>query len=524
MIKKAHVCLLIVLLASCSSVKKYNRQISTLHSPEEVCNDIDFAYHKLQRLHPDLYWYISKDSLDQKINTLKASIQQPISSIELYKQFAPVIASIRQGHTAIYSPRKKQTRKEKRIRGKRSSPFKSLAFRGIDNKLFVNKIYNKDSTVVAGSEVLSVENEKTSALLDSFQKLHTGDGYNTTFIPQYTSRGFGFHYTRTHQQKDSILMTLKINDSVYSRYLYANYSKEKKVVKKDTINVSKIKISKSDKKLNRKENKKLRKYYNKHGFDKYKKEYNRNFRFMISDTVSSIAYIKIRSFTEGDYKDFYKESFRKIDSANCKNLVIDLRGNLGGRLAEIDEFYSYLTNKKYVFIEKAKMTQRMSFLYPLFHSKSWLQKTGTTALFPVLSVYQMLKVEKEKGDPYFNFKYNRLRDPKPNAYDGKIYVLIDGESFSASSILSTHLKATKRATFVGEETGGAYNGTIAGFFAIVELPNSKIKMRVGLMKINAPHTIQPDGFGIKPDVYIEEISKEKDNKLDWVISDIQKND
>ncbi|WP_282080611.1 S41 family peptidase [Aquimarina algiphila] len=521
MIKKVLICLLIVLLASCSSVKKYNQQISTLHSPEQVRSDIDFAYHKLQRLHPDLYWYISKDSLDQKINELKASVQQPISSLEFYKQFAPVVASIRQGHTAIYSPRTKQTRKEKKVRGKRSSPFRSLAFRGIDNKLFVNKIYGKDSTVVVGSELLSVDNEKTSDLLDSFQKLHTGDGYNTTFIPQYTSRGFGFLYTRTHQQKDSVLMRLKTNDSVYSRYLYANYSKEKKVLNKDTVVVPAVKISKSEKKIIKKENKRLRKHYNKYGFDKYKKEYNRNFRFIASDTAPSIAYMKIRRFTKGNYKDFYKESFSKIDSANCKNLVIDLRGNLGGRLAEIDELYSYLTNKKYVFIEKAKMTQRMSFLYPLFHSKSWLQKTGTTLLLPVLSVYQMFKVKKENGDPYFNFKYSRLREPKPNSFDGKIYVLIDGESFSASSILSTHLKATKRATFVGKETGGAYNGTIAGFFAIIELPNSKINMRVGLMKINAPHTIQPDGFGIKPDVYIEKISKEKDNKMDWVIRDIQ---
>ncbi len=522
MIKKVLACLLIVLLTSCSSVQKHNQQISTLHSPEEVHNDIDFAYHKLQRLHPDLYWYISKDSLDQKINELKTGIRQPISSLEFYKQFAPVVASIRQGHTAIYSPRKKQTRKEKKARGKRSSPFKSLAFHGIDNKLFVNNIYSKDSTVVVGSEVLSVDNEKTSDLLDSFKKLHTGDGYNTTFIPQYISRGFGFLYARTHQQKDSVLMKLKTNDSIYSRYLYANYSKEKKIIKKDTVTVPAVKTSKSAEKIIRKKNKRLKKHYNKYGFDKYKKEYNRNFRFMVSDTAPTIAYIKIRRFTNGNYKDFYKESFSKIDSANCKNIVIDLRGNLGGRLSEIDELYSYLTNKKYVFIEKAKMTQRMSFLYPLFHNKSWLQKIGTAAIFPVLSVYQMFKVEKEAGDPYFNFKYSRLRSPKVNFFDGKIYVIIDGESFSASSILSTHLKATQRATFVGKETGGAYNGTIAGFFAIIELPNSKINMRIGLMKINAPHTVQPDGFGIKPDVYIEETLKGNDNKLDWIISDIQK--
>jgi C-terminal processing protease CtpA/Prc len=47
----------------------------------------------------------------------------------------------------------------------------------------------------------------------------------------------------------------------------------------------------------------------------------------------------------------------------------------------------------------------------------------------------------------------------PNAFKGKIYVMINGGSFSASSLISSNLKL-KRVTFVGEETGGAFNGTV----------------------------------------------------------------
>lgn len=521
MSRKLLTCALIVLLTGCSSVKKYNEQISKLHSPEEMHDDIDYVYHKLQKLHPDLYWYISKDSLDEKVKMLKTSIQKPISSKEFYTQLSPVVASIRQGHTAIYSPHKKQTKKERKEKGKRSSPFRPLTFQEVEGKLFIKKNYGKDSALVVGSELLSVDNEKTSDLLASFQKLHTGDGYNTTFIPRFVAHSFGSFYIKTHQQKDSVLVTLKEGDSIYSRYLHANYSNVKKTLAKDTISVPVQKQSKLYRKIARKENKAIRKHNDKHGYNKYKNEYNRNFKFIPSDSASDIAYMKIRSFTNGDYEDFYKESFAKIDSANCKNLIIDLRDNLGGRLAEIEEIYSYVADKEYVFIEKAKMTKRMSFLYPFFHNKSWIGKAGAVLFSPVLATYQIFKVTKENGDPYFKFKHSKLRKPKPNPYTGKIYVLINGESFSASSILATHLKATKRATFVGEETGGAYNGTIAGIFTILELPNSKIKMRVGLMKINAPHTLQPDGFGIKPDVYIE-AKKEGDQELDWVIQDVKK--
>ncbi|WP_062055538.1 S41 family peptidase [Aquimarina longa] len=523
MIKKVIICSVLTLLISCSSIKKHNQQIEKLHNADEIHEDIDYAYHKLQRLHPDLYWYISKDSLDKKINALKAIIQKPISSIEFYKQLSPVIASIRQGHTAIYPPYKKQTKKEKREKGKRSFSFKPLSFQRSGDRLFIKKNYGKDSTLIAGTELLTIEGEKVSDLLNYFKELPTGDGYNTTFVPEYVSRGFGYFYTKTHPRKDSLSITVKTRDKIYTHYLCASYSKQKKKSKKekDTVRITKEKPNKLEIKNRKQQEKITRKEHKKRGFNAYKKEYNRNFRFIRSDSASTVAYMHIRSFTKGNFKKFYKESFSKIDAANCENLIIDLRDNLGGRISEIDELYSYLTDKEYVFIENAKMTKRLSFLYPFFHSDSWLEKTVATLFSPIVMTYQMFKVKKENGAPHYKFKYSKLRKNKENFYKGKIYVLINGMSFSASSILSTHLKANKRAIFVGEETGGAYNGTIAGIFTKLELPNSKVKMRVGLMKINTPYTKQPDGYGIMPDVYVKN-NTEKDTALEWILQDVNK--
>ncbi len=104
--------------------------------------------------------------------------------------------------------------------------------------------------------------------------------------------------------------------------------------------------------------------------------------------------------------------------------------------------------------------------------------------------------------------------------------MINGYSFSASSILSTQLQANNRAVFVGEETGGAYNGTVAGIYKMYLLPASKIKIRIGLMQIEAPFKQQPDGFGNKPDVEILPTVKDrrlgKDPELDWILNDIEK--
>ncbi|WP_299431700.1 S41 family peptidase [uncultured Aquimarina sp.] len=524
MSRKLFLYIAIVLLSSCASVERYNQQISKAHSPEELCQDVDYAYKKLKKLHPDLYWYISKDEMDEKIKSLKGKLREPLTTKEFYRLFAPVIAGIKQGHLSVHAPLERQVKRERKVKGKRESPFNSLSFYTTKNKLFVKKVFRGDSTLIPGSEVVSVEDEKVSDLLGYFKTLHTSDGYNKTFIPEFVGSRFGFFYSNTHAQKDSILLHLRLRDSMYSKHLYVSFDKMNTSSKIDTADVVKKKLSKLERKIAKETQKKIRKKNYKYGYNKKTKDYNRNFNFLESEVTTPIGYMNIRSFTNGGYKDFYKESFAKIDSANCKNLIIDLRGNLGGRLVEIDDLYSYLSDREYVFIEKSKMTGRLSFLHPFFHTKSWPTKTVATMLSPLLGIYQMFKVKKENGEAYFKFKQSKLKKPKSNAFTSKVYVLINGESFSASSILSTHLKATKRATFVGEETGGAYNGTVAGIYAKVELPNSKINMRVGLMKINAPYTIEPDGYGIKPDILIKRTAKGQgeDEALKWILKDIKK--
>lgn len=46
--------------ASCTSVKKYNEQRLSIIPLEKLRQDVDFAYQKLQEMHPNLNWYISK--------------------------------------------------------------------------------------------------------------------------------------------------------------------------------------------------------------------------------------------------------------------------------------------------------------------------------------------------------------------------------------------------------------------------------------------------------------------------------
>ena len=72
----------IVLLISCNSVKRHNSQVNNPISVQKLKKDVDFAYQKLQKFQPALYWYISKEKLDFKFDSLKTTITKPLSSYE----------------------------------------------------------------------------------------------------------------------------------------------------------------------------------------------------------------------------------------------------------------------------------------------------------------------------------------------------------------------------------------------------------------------------------------------------------
>ena len=135
---------------------------------------------------------------------------------------------------------------------------------------------------------------------------------------------------------------------------------------------------------------------------------------------------------------------------------------------------------------------------------------------------------KKKEDQFYlrNNGIFSIKKPKKNHFDGKIYVLINGSSFSASSIISSKLKGDKRAFLVGEETGGTNDGTVAGRYSTEKLPNSKLKLPIGLMLIQPNIEFTKTKKGVLPDYELiptlQEILQKKDIQLEWIMEQIKK--
>lgn len=520
--KQKMICRVLVLalcISGCASVDKYNAQINTVRNEKDLKTDVDYIRHKLEKLHPDLYHYISKEQLDYKFDSLKSSLTGPMTSNEFFFKLSPVIASIKQGHTQTFPLTKKFKSTEKKavfLRGQ--SPLNQFDLELFNNRLYIVKNNSKDSTIKAGTEIRTMNAIPPQDIIVAYKNTFTSDGYNTTFINRRLAKSFPRFFYYRYGVTDSIICQLNYQDSTRTVTL-KRPAKPKTVAGKKPIEQT---IQEKQKQKVESQKRRLQ------GYDALKKMYSKQLSFPTKD--SSIAILRIEDFTKGAYKQFYKKSFQQLDSLHTKNLIIDLRDNTGGRLREIHNLYSYLADSCFHLVEKSEVCSKTSLWHLGYYNDEPLwQKVIQTALFPIVAGidgYTYLKTKKGSDNKYrFAFKESRLAHPKVNCFKGKVYVLINGGCFSASCLLSSNLQGSKRAFFVGQETGGSDNGCVAGIMPVRTLPKSKLKVSFGLLVCKAPYQSKVDGRGIFPDVEITPTVQDRingtDPELQWVLNDIK---
>ena len=509
----------VLLVSSCNSIKEHNAHLEDVISVNDLKSDVDYTYNRLRNMHPKLYWYISKDKLDYKFDSLKNNITSPMKSFDFYQKLAPIIKTIGQGHMRVLPYVKKYTPEESKLLAKKGvGPFSQFEFEQIDNKIFVVKNKSINKKIKIGTEVVGFNSKNLSELIASYKKLMASDGLNTTFLTRRLGRNFDGFYTNQFGVQDSLVYNFRINDSLKSITIKRGIVDSVKLDKnKKPI---KVIVDKAKAKATKKRNDVF-------GYNKERKLYNRNLHFLEKD--STVAVMKINGFQIGDYEKFYENSFKRISELQSKTLVIDLRDNGGGRLSEIANLYSYLVNEPFIFADKSEVVSKTSVLSNMDYFKGnpiYIKPLLILAAPIVYPLYYFKTHKNNDGSYYLSSKQQKLQQPKPNNFKGKIYVLINGGSFSASSLISTNLKGTKRAFFVGEETGGGYNGTVAGQMPIEILPKSKIGVRIGLISCIPYYKTDVFGHGVYPDKEIvptlQDLIDAKDAEMDWVLKDAKK--
>jgi C-terminal processing protease CtpA/Prc len=247
-------------------------------------------------------------------------------------------------------------------------------------------------------------------------------------------------------------------------------------------------------------------------------------RLRFPDGHHNIAVLTVNSFMY-PAGDFYSVSFRLLDSLKTQHLIIDLRDNMGGLLLHATELFSYLNDSSFRFIDRPIVNSRFRIFYP--PGTPFSQHVLTTVLFPVaFYVYSPIKRLSEGGFSH-NAMEARVRWTSPYRFRGSISLLVNSGTYSAASLLAANLKYAGNKLVVGEETGGATEGTVAMRLSTHVLPASRFRLRFGLGYIQPFYGGGEPGYGVMPDVLVtpslDDRIRGEDPQLQTLLDLLQRN-
>lgn len=395
---------------------------------------------------------------------------------------SPLTAAIRCGHTSFRMS--KGWNKFMRYRRIPSFPLYVKVWK--DTMVVVNNLNKEDSVLKRGTLVTSVNGIKTGELINIMFDFMVQDGYSdnvnyirlSTSFPYFHRNIFGLYEKYKVGYIDSTGQEAEVMIPFYSP-------------PEDSVGKKKLKTPG------------LR------PVKRGRKERLQDIRSLQFD--SGMAVMTINSFSKAQLHHFFKSSFRKLRKAKQENLVIDIRANGGGDINNYVLLTKYISNTPFRVADTA---------YALSKSFRPFTRHITSGFFDNLALWFVTR--KEADDKYhFRFWERHVFKPKRrNHFDGEVYVLTNGLTFSASSLFCNAVQGQEHVKLVGEETGGGWYGNSGIMIPDIILPNTKLRVRLPFFRLVQYNHVDVKGTGVMPDIYVgpnlPDVIKRVDTKMEKV--------
>ncbi|RAI99811.1 peptidase S41-like protein [Chitinophaga skermanii] len=417
----------------------------------------DFVVFKsiLQQAHPGLYRYTSKEHIDAHFKAIEAQLSKPMDETAFYQLLMPLIAQIKCGHTKFFP------------KGKPSDKFPyyidqlfplHLHFKDKET-VIVGGFRENEPNVPVGAKVIAIDGYKMDALREKLMGFIVADGDAigskqlelTYFFPGYLA---AFHHHKAQYE-----VTYQLPGKTPQKAVFP-------AVDLGTIGA--------------------------YGQKYAQKKEPYTFKMLNEHT----ALLSMNTFSFGNseqYEDFLSKTFTQLKNKQVKNLVIDLRYNEGGTDKFGGMLFSYLINKptKYYTKIETNVNKRLESTQPVYVPAQFDE-------------YVKLLQPGENGKFLWRNEYVDTVQPKANHFEGNVYLLTNGWSFSVTTEFIAATRYNNLARIVGEEAGSQYQGNNSGFFAILQLPNSDFELGIPMWSYYmATDGKQEDRKAMQPDMLLE---------------------
>jgi len=418
----------------------------------------------LEQKHPSLYWYSSRHQMDSAFEAGNMLLKDSMTEYEFRRVLALVTSNIQCGHTSVRSSTGYQKHFDT-LQSKRSFPLNVKSWK--DTMVLTAPV--KNTPLLRGDIIDSINGVSTKYILDTLLRFIPADGNNMIAKSQLLSGSsyFASLYTSVFGWPKTV--RIAYTDSLGHRQ---QTTIQPLIVSKDSASKTKKKPAGKDIKSKAEKLKEQRNLQLWH---------NKDYAVMDLTTFSGSPGLK----------RFFRKSFKTLADSGINNLVIDLRLNGGGRITNSNYLTRYLADKPF------KTGDSIYARKPSFKYGRFIKNSFTETLYSLIST-------RKKGDQYhFRHFENKYYQPnKRNHYNGHIYMLTGGYTYSASVLVLNAVGHQPNVTIVGEPSGGAAYGNTAMIIPNVTLPHTKVRFRLPLFRLVMDKNIPKNGKGVEPDVYV----------------------
>ncbi len=458
------------------------------YSLQQAEKDYSLYRDILEEHHPSLYWYTPKDSMDYYFSYGQQQLKDSMTEPELRKILNYVTAKINCGHTSVRSS-KAWIKYSDTARLGKLFPL-SMKLWG-DTMVVTQNLNRKDSVLKRGTVITKINGRTVPEIVDTLFNYISTDGYNSTHKSQaLSSRGyFGSLYTSVFGPSEKYSVEYLAPGGQIKEIIIPVYNPAA-----DTANRNAIRPLSSIPKPSKKER---------------RRQQLSVVRLLKIDSVNRNAMMDLSSFGRGyGLRKFFHTSFRTLKQNDIGHLIIDVRSNGGGSVTNSTLLSKYLVNDPFKICDTLYSIKKGSRYNHYIKDHFW------NRLFMTLFT-------KKRKDGYYHFGYferHYFKPRKGNHYNGKVYILTGGNSFSATTLFVSSVVKQENVTVIGEETGGGAYGNSAWLIPDVTLPETGIRFRLPLFRLVIDKTVPKNGKGVQPEVEskptVDAVRQGLDYKLD----------